>query len=79
MDLVCIGWWFVDIVVGKGWTEGISGKESDGGRDRDGFEVEVGWEGNVSKVADGDEEVLEVRDGNKGLRSDVVAVDIVEE
>ena len=73
------------MVVDKGWTEGIASKESDEGRERDGVEVgkvsewEVGWEGNVGKVIDGDEERLDVREGNKGLRSDVEAVDTGEE
>ena len=73
------------MVVDKGWTEGIIGKESEEGRERDEVEVckvsegEVGWEGNVGKVIDGDEEILDVREGNKGLRSDVDAVDIGEE
>ena len=73
------------MVVGKGWTEGITGKEFDEGREGDGGEVgkmakgEVGWEGKVGKVIDGDEEILEVREGNKGLRSDVEAVDTGEE
>ena len=73
------------MVVDKGWTKGIVGKESDEGRERDRVEVgkvsewEVGWEGKVGKVIDGDEEILDVREGNKGLRSDVDAVDIGEE
>ena len=73
------------MVVDKGWTEGIADKESDEGRERDGVEVgkvsewEVGWEGKVGKVIDGDEEILEVREGTKGLRSNVEAVDPGEE
>ena len=73
------------MVVDKGWIEGITGKESDEGRERDGGEVgkvsegEVGWEGKVGKGIDGDEEILDVREGNKGLRSDVEAVDTGEE
>ena len=72
-------------MVDKGWTEGIAGKEFDEGREWVGGEVgkvakgEVGWEGKVGKVIDGDEEILEVREGNKGLRSDVEAVDTGEE
>ena len=72
------------MVVDKVWTEGIAGKESDEGRERDGVvgkvsEGEVGWEGNVRKVIDRDEEVLDVREGNKGLRLKVRAVVIGEE
>ena len=73
------------MVVDKVWTEGIAGKESDEGRERDGVGVgkvsegEVGWEGNVGKIVDGDEEVWDVREGNKWLRSEVVAVDTGEE
>ena len=72
-------------MVDKGWTEGITGKEFDEGREGDGGEVgkmakgEVAWEGKVGKVIDGDEEILEVREGNKGLRSNVEAVDTGEE
>ena len=73
------------MVVDKGWIEGITGKESDEGKERDGGEVgkvsegEVGWEGKVGKGIDGDEEILDVREGNKGLRSNVEAVDTGEE
>ena len=37
------------------------------------------YQGNVGKVINGDEETLDVREGNKGLRSDVEAVDTGEE
>ena len=59
------------MVVDKGWTEGIAGKESHEGRERDGVEVgkvsewEVGWEVKVGKVIDGDEEILDVREGDR--------------